>query len=226
MRRLKHTNKLVALAFAAALAGITTSALAEETTTAPPATNGYNGGYGPGMMGGGYGPGYGPGMMGGYGQGYGPGMAGGYGQGYGPGMRGGYGPGYGMMGGYGPGMMGGYGPGYGMMGGYGPGFGPRAGNAGWNPLSLTNDQRAKINSIQNQTRKSNWALMGQIQDQQAKINELSEATSPDSAAIESAEKDISKLQQQMYQNAVDAHKKMDEVLTKEQKEKLRGFWQQ
>ena len=204
----------------------------------PGMMNGYGPGYGPGMMGG-YGPGYGRGMMNGYGPGYGQGMMNGYGPGYGRGMMNGYGPGYGpgMMNGYGPGygpgMMNGYGPGYGpgMMGGYGPGYGPgfgfgARGGAARNPLSLSNDQRTKINAIQNQTRKSNWALMGQIQDEQAKIGELSEAPSPDNAAIEKAEKDISKLQQQMYQNAVDAHKKMDEVLTKEQKEKLRGYWQQ
>ena len=226
MKRFGHPNKLIAFAFAAVLAGTATSALAEQTDTPAPNTSGYNGGYGPGMMNG-YGPGYGPGMMGGYGQGYGPGMMNGYGPGYGPGMMNGYGPGYG------PGMMNGYGPGYGpgMMGGYGPGYGPgfgfgARGGAARNPLSLSNDQRTKINAIQNQTRKSNWALMGQIQDEQAKIGDLSEAPSPDNAAIEKAEKDISKLQQQMYQNAVDAHKKMDEVLTKEQKEKLRGYWQQ
>jgi Spy/CpxP family protein refolding chaperone len=263
MKRFRHPNKLVTLAFAAVLAGTATSALAEQTDTPAPNTSTYNGGYGPGygpgMMGGygqgygpgmmnGYGPGYGPWMMGGYGQGYGPGMMGGYGPGYGAGMMNGYGPGYGpgMMGGgygpgygrsmmygygpgFGPGMMGGYGPGYGpgMMNGYGPGFGPGArGGVARNPLALSNDQRTKINAIQNQTRKSNWALMGQIQDQQAKIGELSEAPSPDNAAIEKAEKDISKLQQQMYQNAVDAHQKMDEVLTKEQKERLQGYWQQ
>ncbi len=146
--------------------------------------------------------------------GYGPGMMGG--GGYGPGMMNGY------RGGYGPGMMGGYGPGPGMVGGYGPGA--RSGYSK-NPLGLTEDQQAKINTIQNQTRKSNWTLMGEIQDQQAKIADLSEAPTPDSAAIEEAQRGIFKLQQQMYQNSAEAHKKMDAVLTKEQKEKFRSFWQ-
>ncbi len=146
----------------------------------------------------GYGGGYGPGMMNGYGGGYGPGMMGGYGGGYGPGMM------YSYGGGYGPGARGGY---------------------SRNALGLTEDQQAKINTIQNQTRKSNWALMGEIQDQQAKIRDLSEAPKPDSAAIDEAEKGIYKLQQQMYQNSVEAHTKMDAVLTKEQKEKSRSFWQ-
>lgn len=63
---------------AAALALVTSAAVAQQ---------GPGSGYGPGMMGGGYGPG--PGMMGG----------GGYGPGYGRG--GGYGPGYGRGGGFG-----------------------------------------------------------------------------------------------------------------------------
>ncbi|HQS60082.1 MAG TPA: Spy/CpxP family protein refolding chaperone, partial [Gallionellaceae bacterium] len=159
---------------------------------------------------------YGPGMMNGYDGGYGPGMMNGYRGGYGPGMMNGY------RGGYGPGMMGGYGPGPGMVGGYGPGA--RSGYSK-NPLGLTEDQQAKINTIQNQTRKSNWTLMGEIQDQQAKIADLSEAPTPDSAAIEEAQRGIFKLQQQMYQNSAEAHKKMDAVLTKEQKEKFRSFWQ-
>ena len=120
MRHFKHSNKLIADAFAAVLAGTATSALAEQAAAPAPNTSGY-----------------------------GPGMMNGYGQGYGPGARGG---------------------------------------AARNPLSLTEDQRTKINTIQNQTRKTNWALMGEIQDQQAKIGDLSEAPAPDNAAIEAAEK--------------------------------------
>ncbi len=142
-----------------------------------------------------------------YAGGYGPGMVGGYG----PGMMGGYGPG--MMGGYGPGMMGGYGPG--MMRGYGSGRAGGYGRGDWrNGSDLTEAQRTQMNKIQNQTRKENWALMGEIQDQQAKLRDLSEAPKPDNAAMEEAYKAIGKLQQQMHQNLVDAHKQMDAALTK------------
>ncbi|MDR3411650.1 MAG: Spy/CpxP family protein refolding chaperone [Formivibrio sp.] len=153
---------------------------------------------------------------GGWGYGMGPGMMGGYGSGVGPGMMGGYGSG--MMGGYGaygvgPGMMGGYGMGPGMMGGY------------WgNGLSLTDEQLAKINKIQDETRKTHWALMGGMMDQQAKLRDLYQAPKRDQAAIDEAYKTIGQLQQQMFDSSVDAQKRTDAVLTKEQQEKLRTLW--
>jgi Spy/CpxP family protein refolding chaperone len=152
-----------------------------------------------------------PGMMGGYGMG--PGMMGGYGMG--PGMMGGHGMGPGMMGGYGmgSGMMGGYGMGHGMMGAY------------WGSgLDLSAEQQTKINKIQDETRKSHWALMGEMMNQQARLRDLYEAPKQDDAAIDAAYKDIGKLQQRMYDSSVEAHKRMEAVLTKEQHEKLRTYW--
>ena len=128
---------------------------------------------GPGMMGGyGTGPGMtGPGMMGGYGPGgYGPG-----GYGMGPGMMGGYGPG-----GYGPG---GYGMGPGMMGGYG----------GYGGLNLTDEQRAKIDAIQQEASRKQWDLMGKTHEQMSAL-------------------------------MLDARKRVDAVLTKEQREQLSRGW--
>ncbi|MBD3812650.1 MAG: periplasmic heavy metal sensor [Betaproteobacteria bacterium] len=143
--------------------------------------------------------GYGPGMMGGYG-----------GYGMGPGMMGGYG-GYGM----GPGMMGGYGMGPGMMGGYG------GGNFGF-----TEAQQAKVGKIMDETRKANWGIMGAMMDQQAKLRDLYTAPKRDEAAIAEEYKNIGQLRQQMFDNMVNAQKRMDEVLTKEQRERLRsgGGW--
>lgn len=143
-------------------------------------------------------PQYGPGMMNGYG-----------GYGMGPGMMGGGYGGYGM----GPGMMGGYGMGPGMMGPY------------WGSgLDLTPDQQAKINKIQDETRKAHWAMMGEMMNQQAKLRDLNLAPKRDNAAIDAAYKEFGKLQQQMYDSAVAAHKRMEAVLTKEQQEKLRDYW--
>src|SRR5512139_3320197 len=139
--------------------------------------------------------------------------SGGWGPGYGmgPGMMGGYGgAGYGM----GPGMMGGYGMGPGMMGGYGPQGMP----------DLSADQRAKIGKIQDETRRKNWALMGQMMDEQAKLRDLYDAPKRDSDAINNAYKNINELQRRMYESAADAHKRMEGVLTQEQKEKSWRFW--
>ena len=136
---------------------------------------------------------------------------GGWGCGMGPGMMGGYGGGYGM----GPGMMGGYGHGMGpgMMGGY------------WGSgLDLTEEQQAKINKIQDESRKSHWALMSTMMDQQAKLRDLYSAPKRDAAAIDEAYKAFGKLQQQMYDTSVEVQKRMEAVLTQEQQEKLRNHW--
>ena len=212
---------LAACSLAAALAATVPDVRAAETKAKPedkasaPASPSY--GMGPGMMGG---YGMGPGMMGGYGMG--PGMMGGYGMG--PGMMGGYGMGPGMMGGYGmgPGMMGGYGMGPCMMGGYG--MGPGGGGHWASHLKLSDEQQARINKIQDDTRKQHWSIMGAMMDQQAKLRDLYAAPNRDSAAIDEAYKNIGKLQQQMYESGVDARKRIDAVLTKEQQEKLRKEW--
>lgn len=153
---------------------------------------------------------------------------GGWGPGYygmGPGMWGGYGMGPGMMGGYGmgPGMMGGYGMGPGMMGGYG--MGPGWGGYGPHGLpDLTADQRAKISKIQDETRRRHWELMGQMMDEQARLRDLYDAPKQDSAAVTKAYAKISDLQRQMYESSADAQKRIEAVLTKEQKEKSWRFW--
>jgi Spy/CpxP family protein refolding chaperone len=141
---------------------------------------------------------------------------------------GGWGPGYGMgpgmMGGYGMGMMGGYGMGPGMMGGYGMGPGMMGGCGPQGIPDLTAEQRSKINKIQDDTRKKHWELMGQMMDEQARLRDLYDAPKQDSAAISNSQKKINELQRRMYESSADAHKRMEGVLSKEQKEKSWRFW--
>lgn len=139
--------------------------------------------------------GMGPGMMEGYGPGYGMGW----------GMMGGYGPGYGM----GPGMMGGYG-GHGMMG-----FGS------YRDLKLSDDQQAKIQQIRKEMRSKQWALMGQMMDAQDKLQDLYDEDKQDAAAINKQYKLIEELRHRMVDNSVDAHNRINAILTKEQREKFR-----
>lgn len=150
----------------------------------------------------------GPGMMGG---GQGPGMMGG---GYGPGMMGGQGPGMMMGGGYGPGMMGGQGPGMMMGGGYGPGM-----MGGYGP-DFTPEQRKEANAIMDQTRKSHWSMMGAMMDEQAKLRDLYAAEKPDRDAIGASYKRIGEIRQSMYESMIDAHQKMDALLTDEQRAQM------
>lgn len=149
----------------------------------------------------GYGPG--PGMMwggGGYGM-----MGPGYGYGPGPGMMGG---GYGMMG---PGGYGGYGyGGPGMMGG------------GWGalPSDLSSEQRGKIAEIQREFRKQQWPLMQQMQETM-----WDSGSGPQDEQSERREYDrVAALHKQMFENMLSARKRMDAVLTPEQREQMRKSW--
>ena len=132
--------------------------------------------------------------------------------GMGPGMMEGYGPGYGM----GPGMMGGYGPGYGMghdMMGWG----------NFRELNLSEDQKTKITQIRHEMRTKQWAVMGEMMDAQDKLQELYDADKQDLAAINKQYKVIESLRLQMVDNSVDAHNRINSILTKEQREKSRGW---
>lgn len=142
----------------------------------------------------------------------------------GPGDGYGYGPGM-MGGGYGPGMMGGgFGSGRGMMGG---GYGMMGYGGGWvDALGLSDDQKSKINRIQDETRHEHWALMGTMMDQQAKLRDLYEAPKRDSAAIDETYKSIGDLRQKMLDSSVSARKRMEAVLTSKQLEKLRTYREQ
>ena len=172
----------------------------------------------PGMMGGG-----GPGMAGGQAgcpaMGAGPGAGGKAGcpmmggEGPGRGMMGGPGGGRGMMGG--PGMMGGSG----MMGGDGEhgmmgGFGPR-GLAG---LDLTDEQRAKIEEIHHDQWRKHYALMGSMMELRWKASR-SKAGESEAEALKNYDA-MAALRRQMFQSSLEARKRIEEVLTKEQKEKL------
>lgn len=147
-------------------------------------------------------PGWGPGMMGGYGPG-----------------RGAYGPG---AGGYGPGMMGGGGMMGGMMGGYSYGRGGMMGLGPLQALDLSNEQLGKINQIQDETRRKNWGVMGKLIDEQSHMRDLFLADRRDPAAIGKQAMKIADLRRQMLEASVDAHNRVEALLSKEQREQLRN----
>lgn len=131
--------------------------------------------------------------------GMGPGMMGGYGQGggMGPGMMGGYGPGYGM----GPGMMGGYGP-----GGYG--------------VDLSAEQRAKVAEIQKDVQRKQWDLMGKMHEQGSPMHEAFSSGKFDEQAARKAYDVMTTAHRQMFEISLEARKRMDAVLTPEQREQM------
>ena len=91
-------------------------------------------------------------------------------------------------------------------------------------LNLSDEQLAKINRIADDTRKAHWTTVGAVMDQQARLRDLYGAQKPDEAAIDDAYKTIGKLRSQMYDSTVDAHKRMEAVLTKEQQAVLHRYW--
>jgi len=192
------------LAAAAAAAALAIPAFVSEVS-AQPGPMGPAHGMGPGMTGD-----YGPGSRArrGPNEGYGPGY------GMGPGMMGGWG-GYGT----GPGMMGGwggYGMGPGMMWGYG-----RGGGWGLGALNLTDAQRARIADIQRETSRKQWDLMGKVHEQQYRLREQYESGGLDDDAARKAYAAMADAHKQMFDVQLDARKKIDAVLTKEQREQLR-----
>lgn len=179
----------------------------DMSTTMQPGQMGY-GGYGMGMMGGGM-----MDMMMGGGSGGGMGMMGG-------GMMGGMGPGGGM------GMMGMGGPGMGMMGGGmmgGMGMGPGGGMGSVWMLDLTDEQRGKIEKIYDDVRRKNWDTYGKIMDEQSKLRDLYSGETVDAKKAGAVYGNIARLQQQAFETGIEAHNRVQAVLTKEQKEQLRQW---
>lgn len=127
------------------------------------------------------------------------------------------GMGGGMMGG---GMMGGgmgmgHGMGGGMMGGMG--MGP------YHMLDLTDDQRTRINKIQDQERRQHWETMGKIMDERAKQRDLYAADKLDTQKILKVQEDIDRLQRKMMESHLNSRKQIDALLTKEQRDQLKSY---
>jgi Spy/CpxP family protein refolding chaperone len=194
---MKVSSTLVRRTLTAVVAGVGLAAAVPQASAGDPYDNP---GYGPGY-------GMGPGMMGGYGPGGGYGMGPGYGRGNGYGM--------------GPGMMGGYGPGYGRGYGYGMGPGGCGGyGAGWGALKLSDEQRTKIDKILEDSARQRWELMGKMHEQGWKMRELYASGKADDAALKQAYDTMSAMRKSMFENNLETRKKIDAVLTKEQREQL------
>ena len=140
----------------------------------------------------------------------------------GHGNSGGHGDGCGM----GPGMMGGYGGGTG--GGYGAGMGMGMGMGGMrgNPdgalasLKLSADQRKQIANIRSTSAKAMWQLMGTMHEQDDHMQGMHGPGGVDEAAARKSFQTMTQTRQAMFDLQLDTRKKIDGVLTKEQREQL------
>ena len=152
------------------------------------------------------------------GPGYGQGQ--GAGPGYGPGM------GHGMMGGHGgPGDGSGHGMGPGMMGGHGGG--PRMMRGRWEhmarALGLSEDQRANVRRIMEDTRRKNWDVLGQIRSERFTLREMVRGDKVDPNAAVEQKRKIDDLKRQVMGARLEARNQVLALLTPEQLEKARSF---
>lgn len=131
--------------------------------------------------------------------------AGGFGAGNGMGT--GTGNGMGMMSGSGSG----FGMGPGMMGRHGPGP----------DLKLSAEQIGKIAKSEESGRRRQWELMERMNEEQARMNGLYSSDKRDDAAIGKAYRAMAELRHEMFDVSLATQKKIDDVLTEEQRAKLR-----
>lgn len=139
----------------------------------------------------------------------------------GPGMMGGYGGGSGGGYGMGPGMMGGQGGGYGSGYGMGPGMMGGWGVEAYAGLKLSPEQKKQITAIQQDGRKAMWQLMGTMHEQGYHMHDLFGPGAVDEAAARKSFEQMQATQKAMFELQLDAQKKINAVLTAEQREQLR-----
>ena len=131
---------------------------------------------------------------------------------------GGGGPGYGP--GYGPGMRGG-GPGYGQGFGPGRGYGPGAGQL--ESLNLSDEQRDKIQVMQEENRQKNWTAMGQLRTEMFALRRMYYADKVDPNAVAEQQKKVDELQRQMLKSRLESRNQVEAVLTPEQRKQFRQY---
>ena len=146
-----------------------------------------------------------------------------YGQGQGPGP--GYGPGmhHEMMGGYGGGPGDGMRPG--MMQGRGAGMTRGRGQHMARVLGLSEDQRAKVRQIREDTRRKNWDALGQIRSERFKLREMMRGDKVDPEAAIEQKRKVDELKRQLMRLRLEARNQVLALLTPEQREKARAFRQ-
>lgn len=133
------------------------------------------------------------------------------------GEMGGFGPGYGMGGMMGQGMMG-----QGMMGqGMGPGMmGPGPG-AMWG-IDLSSEQREKIAAIRRDAMRAQWDAMSKLHERGGPMYQAYASGEFDEQAARKAYDAMAQAHRQMFESNLETRKRIESVLTDEQRKKLRG----
>lgn len=122
-------------------------------------------------------------------------------------------PGGPMHDGMGPGMMGGPGMGSGMM--EGCHADPYA------ALKLSSEQRAQLDDIQREFRRTQQKLMSRMHEQEFHMHDLFALAGADEAAARKSFDAMSAAMKDMFEASLEAGKRINAVLTDEQRKQLR-----
>lgn len=113
-----------------------------------------------------------------------------------------------------------------MMGGMGMMGGHMAMEPGMHmlgELNLTAEQRAKITKLTDDFGHDNWALQGQMNDESVNLRKLYEADKRDPAAIGAEYQKVFEVKRQMIVAYLETENRIEEVLTVEQRAKLKAM---
>ena len=112
-----------------------------------------------------------------------------------------------------------------MMGhhGHGPGMMRGRGERMARALGLSEDQRAQVGRIMEDTRRKNWDVLGQIQAERFKLREMFRGDKVDPNAAVEQKRKIDDLKRQVMGARLEARNQVLALLTSEQREKARSF---
>jgi Spy/CpxP family protein refolding chaperone len=96
------------------------------------------------------------------------------------------------------------------------------GNATYAGLKLSAEQQKKITMIQQEMSKAMWQQMGTMHEQGYHMQGMFGPGAFDEAAARKAFQTMQETQKAMFDMRLEAHEKIDAVLTKEQRDQLRG----
>ncbi|MDG4811765.1 Spy/CpxP family protein refolding chaperone [Hydrogenovibrio sp. 3SP14C1] len=138
----------------------------------------------------------------------------------------GYGMGPGMMNSYNPNAMSqGHGMGYGMMQSYGMGPGIGSGMGYHMNMRFSDSQIKQFNKISSNAMKTQSRDMRAIWKERQELGKLLAAETPDKKAISNAYDKLSQARKKVLMERIEMQHKMQNVLTKEQKEQMHEYRQ-
>jgi Spy/CpxP family protein refolding chaperone len=90
-------------------------------------------------------------------------------------------------------------------------------------LGLSEDQRAKVRQIMEDTRRKNWDALGQIQTERFKLREMVRGDKVDPSAAVEQKRKVDDLKRQVMKARLEARNQVLALLTPEQREKARSL---